>query len=280
VLGGAESFIITGALAWGLALVAPQHSGKVIAWIGTAMYAAFAVGAPVGTAFYAAHGFFAIAVATAVVPLAVVPFILLLRAIAPLPRSQPPLVTVLGAVLLPGFGLSLSSLGFSAIITFSTLLFVVRGWTPVWAALTAFTTAFMVTRIVLGHLPDKLGGAKVALVSILLEAAGLALIWAAPWSGLAVLGAVLTGLGYALVYPGLGLEAVRRVPDQSRGLAMGTYTAYFDLGIGVSSPLLGLIAGRASLGAVFLVSTLVVVGAAPIAARLWRNGVTHQVARC
>jgi predicted MFS family arabinose efflux permease len=60
------------ALAWGLALVAPQHSGKVIAWIGTAMYAAFAVGAPVGTAFYAAHGFFAIAVATAVVPLAVV----------------------------------------------------------------------------------------------------------------------------------------------------------------------------------------------------------------
>jgi MFS family permease len=207
VLGGAESFIITGALAWGLALVAPQ----------------------------------------------------------------PRLVTVLGAVLLPGFGLSLSSLGFGAIITFSTLLFVARGWTPVWVALTAFTTAFMVTRIALGHLPDKLGGAKVALVSILLEAAGLALMWAAPWSGLAVLGAVLTGLGYALVYPGLGLEAVRRVPDQSRGLAMGTYTAFFDLGVGVSSPLLGLIAGHASLAAVFLASTLVVLGAAPIAARLWRN---------
>lgn len=271
VLGGAESFIITGALAWGLALVAPQHSGKVIAWIGTAMYAAFAVGAPVGSAFYAAHGFFVIAVATAVVPLAVVPFILVLRAVAPLPRSQPPLVTVLGAVLLPGFGLSLSSLGFGAIITFSTLLFVARGWTPVWVALTAFTTAFMVTRIALGHLPDKLGGAKVALVSILLEAAGLALMWAAPWSGPAVLGAVLTGLGYALVYPGLGLEAVRRVPDQSRGLAMGTYTAFFDLGVGVSSPLLGLIAGHASLAAVFLASTLVVLGAAPIAARLWRN---------
>jgi MFS family permease len=187
---------------------------------------------------------------------------------------------VLGAILLPGFGLSLSSLGFGAIITFSTLLFVARGWTPVWAALTAFTTAFMVTRIALGHLPDKLGGAKVALVSILLEAAGVALIWVAPWSGLAILGAALTGLGYALVYPGLGLEAVRRVPDQSRGLAMGTYTAFFDLGIGVSRPLLGLIAGHTSLGAVFLVSTLVVVGAAPIAARLWRNGVTHQVARC
>lgn len=279
LLGGAESFIVTGALTWGLALVAPQNSGKVIAWIGTAMYAAFAVGAPLGTAFYAAHGFFAIAAATAVVPLAVVPFILLLPAVAPNPRSQPPLATVLGAVLLPGFGLSLSSLGFGAITTFSTLLFVARGWVPVWVALTAFTTAFMVTRIALGHLPDKLGGAKVALVSVLLEAAGLALIWAATWSGLAFVGALLTGVGYALVYPGLGLEAVHRVPDQSRGLAMGTYTAFFDLGVGVSSPLLGLIAGHVSLGAVFLASTIVVLGAAPISARLWRNGVRRSVAQ-
>jgi MFS family permease len=268
LLGGAESFIVTGALTWGLALVAPQNSGKVIAWIGTAMYAAFAVGAPVGTAFYAAHGFFAIAVATAVVPLAVVPFITLLPSVAPLPRSQPPLATVLGAVLLPGIGLSLSSLGFGAITTFSTLLFVARGWVPVWVALTAFTTAFMVARIALGHLPDMVGGARVALFSVLLEAAGLAVIWAASWSALAFIGAVLTGLGYALVYPGLGLEAVRRVPDQSRGLAMGTYTAFFDLGVGVTSPFLGLIAGHASLGAVFLASTIVVLGAAPIAARL------------
>jgi predicted MFS family arabinose efflux permease len=274
---GAESFIVTGALTWGLALVAPQNSGKVIAWIGTAMYAAFAVGAPVGTAFYVVHGFFAIAVATAVVPLAVVPFILSLRAVAPLPQNQPPLATVLNAVLLPGLGLSLSSLGFGAITTFSTLLFVACGWVPVWVALTAFTTAFMVTRIALGHLPDKLGGAKVALVSVLLESAGLAVIWVAPSPGLAFIGAVLTGVGYALVYPGLGLEAVRRVPDQSRGLAMGTYTAFFDLGVGVSSPLLGLIAGHSSIGTVFLASTLVVLGAASIAARLLRNGNAHQV---
>jgi hypothetical protein len=53
LLGGAESFIITGALSWGLALVEPRHTGKVIAWIGTAMYAAFALGAPIGTALYA-----------------------------------------------------------------------------------------------------------------------------------------------------------------------------------------------------------------------------------
>lgn len=32
ILGGAESFIITGAVAWGLALVDKEHAGKVIAW--------------------------------------------------------------------------------------------------------------------------------------------------------------------------------------------------------------------------------------------------------
>ncbi|HEX3499500.1 MAG TPA: MFS transporter [Stellaceae bacterium] len=34
LLGGAESFVITGAVSWGLALVSPQNTGKVIAWVG------------------------------------------------------------------------------------------------------------------------------------------------------------------------------------------------------------------------------------------------------
>ena len=69
VLGAAESFIVTGAFAWGLALVGPQNTGQIMAWVGTAMYAAFAVGAPAGTSLYAAHGFAAIALATTLIPL-------------------------------------------------------------------------------------------------------------------------------------------------------------------------------------------------------------------
>src|SRR5260221_11951477 len=37
VLGMAESFIVTGAFTWGLALVGPQNTGKIMAWIGTAL---------------------------------------------------------------------------------------------------------------------------------------------------------------------------------------------------------------------------------------------------
>src|SRR5436305_8001453 len=70
VLGGAESFIITAAVSWGLAVVDTRDTGKVIAWVGSAMFAAFAIGAPAGAALYAAHGFAAVAFATAAAPLA------------------------------------------------------------------------------------------------------------------------------------------------------------------------------------------------------------------
>src|SRR3954453_13336771 len=74
LLGAAESFIITGAVSWGLALVDPGSAGKVIAWVGTAMFAAMALGPPAGGALYASHGFAAIALATTLAPLATLLF--------------------------------------------------------------------------------------------------------------------------------------------------------------------------------------------------------------
>jgi predicted MFS family arabinose efflux permease len=49
---------------------------------------------------------------------------------------------------------------------------------------------------------------------------------------------------------------------------MGAYTAFIDLSIGITSPLLGLIAGQAGLRSVFLVSAAVVLCAAVVATRL------------
>jgi predicted MFS family arabinose efflux permease len=83
----------------------------------------------------------------------------------------------------------------------------------------------------------------------------------------ALAGAALTGFGFSLVYPGFGVEAVRRVPAQSRGLAMGAYTAFLDLAQGLASPALGLIATGARLNVVFLVSAVTVLCAALVA--LW-----------
>jgi MFS family permease len=191
-----------------------------------------------------------------------------MRPVAPTAQERPSALRVLGAVWVPGLGLALSSLGFGAITAFVALLFAERGWNPGWPAFTAFATAFIAARVLLGHLVDRLGGARIALASICIEATGQVLIGMASSPASATLGAALTGLGYSLVYPGFGVEAVRRAPPQSRALAMGAYTACLDLALGLSTPALGLVAGQVGLPSVFLVSTAVVACAGAIALHL------------
>ncbi|MFL5300326.1 MAG: MFS transporter, partial [Anaeromyxobacteraceae bacterium] len=263
-----ESCVVTGTLAWCLSLAGPRDAGKVMSWVGLAMYVALAVGAPAGTALYDAGGFGGVALATALVPLAGLALVARVRGVEPRATDRPPFGRVVRAVWKPGLGLALSSIGFGAITTFVVLLFAQRGWEHAWLGLTLFFGAFVVGRLAGGHLPDRVGGARVALVSVVVEAAGQALIWLAPSATVALLGAALSGFGYTLVYPGYGVEAVRRAPPESHGLAMGAYTAFLDLALGVATPILGLVASGAGLGAVFLFSAVTVLCSAAMALSL------------
>ena len=268
VLGAGESFVITAAQSWGMALVGPRRAGRAISWLGTALYAALAVGAPLGSAIDAAAGFRGIALATILVPALALVLILPLSAVPGRPRMPGAFGKVVRAVTLPGIGLAFASLGFGAMTAFVVLLFVDRGWEPAWLAFTIFAIAFIAARLLLGGLADRIGGARVAMVFVVIQAAGLALLWAAPWATLGFIGAALTGFGYSLVYPGLGVEAVRRAPPEGRGLAIGVYTAFLDVALGLLTPALGLLAQVAGLGSVFLASALLALSALPIAARL------------
>jgi MFS family permease len=271
VLGAAESAMITGALSWGLAIGGAQNAGKVMAWVGTAMYAAFAAGAPAGSALYARFGFSAIAIATTILPLLTLLVIMPLPAIPAKGESRASFRYVLRAVMKPGIGLAFSSFGFGAITTFVALLFAAERWGNAWVAFTALSVTFILARMFLGHLPDRLGGARVALLSVIVEAAGQVLIWLGPSPEWAFAGAALTGLGYSLVYPAFGVEALRDVPPQSHGLAMGAYTAFLDLALGIANPLLGAIANAVTIRSTFVASALVILMAAIVAMSLMRN---------
>src|SRR4051812_20397271 len=131
LLGAAESFIITGALSWGLSLLGAQNTGRVMSWVGTALYAALAAGAPAGTALYAGHGLAAVALATALIPLGTLALVVPLGPVAPPPRrTRPAFRSVAAAVWLPGLGVAVSGVGFGAVTTFVVLLFAERGWGP------------------------------------------------------------------------------------------------------------------------------------------------------
>jgi hypothetical protein len=61
---------------------------------------------------------------------------------------------------------------------------------------------------------------------------------------------------------------VCRAPRDSQGLAVGVYTAFLDLALGVLVPALGLVASYRGLGSVFVIGAALSACAAPIAARL------------
>lgn len=258
LLGCGESFIVTGTLSWGVGLVGPQNAGKVMAWTGIAIYSAYAAGAPAGVAIYGEYGFLGVAIAILAIPIVAAGVVMGVRPIAPPSVRRAPFYKVLGVVWLPGVGMALSTAGFAAIAAFIALLFAAEDWGNASLAFTAFGSAFVGARLFFSHLPDKLGGAKVACVALLIESAGQLLIWDAATPFAAYVGAAFTGFGYSLAFPSFGVEAVKRAPAQSRGVAMGAYVAFFDLSMGVTGPAAGVIATVSGVSSVYLAGAIAV----------------------
>ena len=115
---------------------------------------------------------------------------------------------------------------------------------------------------------DSFGGLRVAILSFLLECAGLLIIWQAESSLLVDLGALLTGCGFSLIFPALGVEAVRQVERQDQGSALGVYSAFLDLGLGLTGPVAGLLIGYWGMQSVYLAAAMMVLGAFAITLRL------------
>lgn len=256
VLGLGESFVITGALAWGVGLAGKQRSGVVMAWVGIAMYGALAAGSPLGSTLAQHLGFIGVAAAAIVAPLAGLAALPLVAPVEPAGGSRLPFHRVAGLLWLPGLGLSLAALGFGAIAAFTSFLFEARGWANASLAMTAFGAAYVLARLLFGGLPDRFGGAQVAAASAAVAALGQLGLWLAPSSVAAVAAAALTGLGFSLAFPAFGVEAIRRVPPQNRGVALGAYSAFFDATMGLGVPLLGLAVGSLGPTAAFAAGTL------------------------
>ena len=253
VLGWGESLATVGLIAWALGITGPQRAGRVFALVGMGLYGAFAVGSPIGIALFDRTGFAGVMLAGALVPLAGIVMALPLEGVAPRGGMRPSFWSIIGRIWQPGLVVSLQGVGFAAIGAFMTLLFLSRGWPMAGLGLSCFGGAFVLMRILFGHLPDRMGSAPVAAISIAVEAVGQYLLWAASSPPLALAGAFLSGLGCSLIYPAMGVEVVRRVPPHLRGTAAGGFAAFQDLAYGLTGPVAGVLADRFGYAVVFLV---------------------------
>jgi MFS family permease len=255
IAGFGESQFVTGCVSWSIASVGPRRAGMSMSWTGIAMFAALSIGAPIGMALYETYGWAASMASCVAAPVLSALVALTSTSYATPGGSRLPFHQVLQRIWREGIGLMLQGVGLSGLTAFASLYFAARQWQHAGLVMTAFGTGFIVVRVVLGHLPDRIGGYRVAAWSLACEAIGQLMVWRAPNAETALAGAIVTGLGCALIFPALGVEALKRVPPASRGSAMGAFVAFLDVAYGISGPLAGLIAGHVNYAAVYLFGT-------------------------
>jgi MFS family permease len=261
VLGVGESLGSTGSTLWGISSAGPENTAKVISFNGIATYGGLALGAPLGVVLEQRWGLAALGIFT---------FSIGALSLALAARKSPvpviagehlPFSSVLGRVAPHGMGLALGGVGYSVLATFVTLYFLSRHWNGAALCLTFFGAAFISARLLFIHAINRFGGFPVGLACLTVESLGLILLWQASVPWMAFAGAALTGFGFSLVFPAIGVEAVKRVSEENRGTALGVYTAFADVSFFLTGPSAGKMVDWFGYSSVFLFGFCCVVGA-------------------
>ncbi|HEX6501499.1 MAG TPA: MFS transporter [Micromonosporaceae bacterium] len=263
-MGVAESLVFTAGSVWVVALAPARRRGEIVGYYGLAMWSGWTVGPLVGQALLADSGYGRVWLLAAVGPVVATAVVLAL----PRPAGTGGAVSdrlVPRSVLLPGTALALSAFGYAALTGFVALHLAARGIGHGAVMLSLFGAAYVTVRLVAGRLPDRVGPRPVVVWCGLAEGLGLLLITVAPAWWVAAVGALVMGGGFTLLYPALALAVIRRSPEQERGAALGAYTSFWDLGLGVA----GLVTGAVALvgyGWVFALSAVLAWAAAGLGA--------------
>jgi MFS family permease len=262
VLGAGEGTVFTAGSAWIVDLAPPGRRGRVIGLYGLAVWAGLSVGPLVGELLHHAAGYTAVWLFAGAVPLlGALVALRLPDPFRPVGRAeQQPLIA--REAIRPGVALALASTGYATVAAFVVLHLDARGVGHGATVFGAFATMVVLTRLIGGDLPDRVGPARVATAAAVIEAAGLATIALAHSLPVALAGALAMGAAFSLLYPSLSLIVVGRIPDTRRGAALGTFTAFFDAGVGFGAPLAGLAAALTSYQGAFLLAAAIALAAA------------------
>lgn len=264
VLGAGEGAVFTAGSAWIVDLAPIDRRGRVIGLYGLAVWSGLSVGPLLGELVQHAGGYKEVWLLAGALPL-------LGAAIAarvPDPFRPSPQIEeehhplIAKEAVRPGTALALGSIGYGTIAAFVVLLLEARGVGHGATVFGAFATMVVLTRLVGGDLPDRVGPARVAIAAACVEALGLVTISVAHSLPVALAGALAMGTAFSLLYPSLSLIVVNDVSDRRRGAALGTFTAFFDAGVGLGAPLAGAAAAIASYEGAFLLAAAIALSSA------------------
>jgi len=245
VLGIGDGWVFTAGATMIVDLAPQSRRAQAIGLFGLAIWGGLAVGPLCGELLLDALSYEAVWAFAAVMPLlgAIVAVKLpddraLARAAEPAVRGR----LVPRPVIAPGVALALANVGYGTMAGFVVLHLDELGVGGGATVFTAFAAAVVVSRLVAGSLPDRLGARKTATAAGIAETLGLVLLALAPGFWVALAGGIVMGAGFSLLFPSLAVIAVERVGERSRGSALGVFTAFFDAGVGLGAPIAGLAA--------------------------------------
>ncbi len=258
-LGVGESFTATGATLWGIKTVGAIHTSRVISWNGVATYVAMAVGAPLGVTlnhYFGISGFATVVVLVAAIGL----LFARTRRGRQGDRRRQSALSLGGAknlALRPRAGLWHRRFRRYRHLYHPLLRRAQLAGRRVYPFAVQRRLYLRSPRCWEIPLP-ALAESRSPPACFIIESLGLLLIWLAPSAWMAGVGAFLTGSGFSLVFPALGVEAVKQVEEQNQGTALGTYSAFLDLALGLTGPLAGWVAGFYDLATLYLLAAIVV----------------------
>jgi MFS family permease len=255
VLGAGEGMVFTAGSAWIVDLAPPGRRGRVIGLYGLSIWTGLSLGPPIGELLLSLSSYELVWAFAAAAPL--VGAFLAIRLPDPYEPGEGKVARgplIAAESLRPGLSLALASVGYAAVAGFVVLHLDARGIGHGALVFGTFAAMVVLTRLVGGNLPDRVGPVRCAAAAALVEAAGLAAIGLAGSLPVAVAGALAMGAAFSLLYPSLSLIVVERVPESRRGAALGTFTAFFDAGVGVGAPLAGTAAALAGYEGAFLLA--------------------------
>ncbi|MCX2479712.1 MFS transporter [Pedobacter sp. MC2016-15] len=271
--GFAEGLIGASPVNWAIFALGDKYTGRAMSFNGIASYGALAAGAPLGLILNNTFGMGSIGIVIVAVGIIGLLYAKSKTAIRGTHTSAArlPFIQVLKTVAPFGMCLALGGLGFGTISTFITLYYAYLNWTGAVLCLSVFSILFIVGRIIFARSIETSGGMKTAVWCLALESTGLMILWLANSPHTALVGAGIAGLGFSLVFPALGVEAVKLVPSSNQGAAIGGYGLFIDLSLGITGPLVGGVASHFGMLYIFPFSMTMVFSGFLLAVFIWQK---------
>lgn len=162
------------------------------------------------------------------------------------------------ASIVPGTTFGLGATAYSAVVGFLVLHLNSNGTNGV-VALTIFTATVLVGRFVVVPIATKYGLQRSIRPVLFISTIGLVVIAFSKSTLLGILGVICIGIAHSVLWPALGSVVGRRVGAEARGAAVGFMTALYDIAVGITSIIYGLVATYSSTKEVFLIAAALVI---------------------